>query len=382
MQNNDFQTRSDTESTGQPPLSAIKRTDLESSAGLNLKNRRRNPLRVFLALLALAFGFIAVIATWYFLALRPVNVQGVEQKFTVNDGATVSGIGDELERAGLIRSRMAFLLTARLNRSTNDIQAGQYSLSPALSTGEVIEKLTKGPEVEVINITFLPGGTLEDHKKVLLEAGYDEAAIDQAFIKQYDHPLFEAKPASADLEGYIYGETHQFNKGAPLESVLVRYFDDFYKVIKENQLVDRYSDRGLNLFEGITLASIIEREVSCGSRQICEDQAKVAQVFFKRLDEGIPLGADATFIYAARKAGRAPAVDFDSPYNTRLYRGLPPGPISSPGLGALLAVADPAEGDYLFFVSGDDGVNYFSRTEAEHIENTRRYCIENCRLPQ
>jgi UPF0755 protein len=106
----------------------------------------------------------------------------------------------------------------------------------------------------------------------------------------------------------------------------------------------------------------------------------VAQIFFKRLREGMPLGADATFVYAANKAGVAPTVDLDSPYNTRIHAGLPPGPISAPGLAALQGVAQPAEGDYLYFVSGDDGKNYYSRTAEEHEANTREHCKINCSL--
>ena len=94
----------------------------------------------------------------------------------------------------------------------------------------------------------------------------------------------------------------------------------------------------------------------------------------------MPLGADATFVYAAKQAGKQPTVDFDSLYNTRTHKGLPPGPISAPGVHALRAVAAPAQGDYLYFVSGDDGKNHFTRTLAEHEAATRQYCIKNCAL--
>ncbi len=110
------------------------------------------------------------------------------------------------------------------------------------------------------------------------------------------------------------------------------------------------------------------------------DQKQVAQIFYKRLGEDIPLGADATFVYAAKKLGVTPSVDLDSPYNTRVHAGLPPGPISTPGLSALQAVAQPAPGDYLYFVSGDDGQTYFARTQEEHEANAAQYCKVNCAL--
>lgn len=366
----------------QGPTSTANQTEPSQNNPKKPKKKSKKAITAVLAVVGLIVILIAATVGWYLLALRPVDPQAESKEFVVADGSTPSMIGDSLKGDNLIRSSWAFLINSRLQGVQGSLQAGTYSLSPASSTEEIISALVKGPSIQTVDITFLPGATLSDHRSELINAGYTEDQIDQAFLKNYEHPLFATKPDAADLEGYIYGETHRFDRGVPLDKVLTRYFDDFYKVIQENNLAQKYEQQGLTLFEGITLASIIEREVSCGSEQICEDQRKVAQVFFKRLNEDISLGADATFVYAARKAGEAPTVDFDSPYNTRIYKGLPPGPISTPGVGALLAVADPADGDYLFFVSGDDGVNYFSRTEEEHIANTRKYCDVNCRLPQ
>ena len=344
--------------------------------------KSKKPLLIALSIVGSVIILIIACLSWYVLALRPVDSQASEKPFEIASGSTPSKISEDLKSAGIIRSGFAFMINARLQNAQGSLKAGKYSLSPAMSTDRVISELTKGPAIETVNITFLPGATLQDHKKELVKAGYTEEDIDSAFSANYDHPLFATKPASADLEGYIYGETHSFDKNTPLKTVLTRYFDDFYKVVEENNLAQAYEAQGLSLYEGITLASIIEREVSCGESKVCEDQKKVSQVFFKRLNEDISLGADATFVYAARKAGQTPSVNFDSPYNTRIHKGLPPGPISTPGLGALLAVANPTEGDYLYFVSGDDGVNYFARTEEEHIANTKKYCDVNCRLPQ
>jgi len=130
------------------------------------------------------------------------------------------------------------------------------------------------------------------------------------------------------------------------------------------------------LYQGITLASIIQREVS-GTK----DQSQVAQVFYSRLAQGTPLGSDVTYQYAAKKLGVTPSPSLDSPYNTRKYAGLPPGPIATPGLSALQAVATPAPGDYLYFLSGDDNVTYFARTDAEHEANIQNHCHKKCLLP-
>ena len=123
------------------------------------------------------------------------------------------------------------------------------------------------------------------------------------------------------------------------------------------------------------MASIIQREVITAA-----DAAQVAQVFKKRYDMGMQLGSDVTYQYIADKTGQARNVNLDSPYNTRRYAGLPPGPISTPGLAALKAVAQPAKGDYLYFLSGDDDKTYFARTNEEHEKNIRNHCQEKCQI--
>jgi UPF0755 protein len=226
----------------------------------------------------------------------------------------------------------------------------------------------------------LPGATLKQDRQVLVDAGFATSEIDAAFSKTYDSPLFNSKPAGSDLEGYIYGQTYRFNGGDTAEAVLQRTFDEFAKVIQANNLEAGFRQQGLTLYQGITLASIVQREVGTphGSDEPSSDQKQVAQVFYSRLATSMMLGSDVTYQYAADKLGVARDVNLDSPYNTRRYTGLPPGPIASPGLTALKAVAAPASGDYLFFLSGDDGLTYFARTEAEHQANIKDHCAVKC----
>ena len=161
-----------------------------------------------------------------------------------------------------------------------------------------------------------------------------------------------------------------------MEDILTRTFDELQAQIVENNLVAAYKKQGLSLYQGLTLASIIQREVSGES-----DMKQVAQVFYLRLKKGMMLGPDVTYHYAADKMGVARDYTLDSPYNTRKYTGLPPGPIASPGLGALQAAAQPATGDYLYFVSGDDDKTYFGRTNDDHEANVKAHCHEKCMLP-
>lgn len=341
--------------------------------------RKRSKTKLLLwivgILLAIALIVGAGLIVWYQSQLKAADPNNTNKiRLSIASGSSPTQIGASLKEHGLIRSSFAFDIYTRLAGVRSALQAGTYSLSPSETTPQIVTHLTSG-RTDEFSITFLPGATLAENREVLIKAGYEAEEVDKALEKKYDHPLFATKPASADLEGYIYGETYTFESNATVEQILTRTFDEFYKVVKDNNLVALYQQQKLTLFEGITLASIIQREVASTG-----DQRQVAQVFFKRLNEGTPLGADATFVYGAKKLGVEPSVTLQSPYNTRLHAGLPPGPISSPGKGALLAVGNPAPGDYLYFVSGDDGTTHFSRTEAEHVAKTRQYCHANCSL--
>lgn len=339
--------------------------------------KRRHILRwVIIGVIGVIIALVASALVWYKLALRPANAQDTSQvRITIPDGMSPSSIGQMLEEKKLIRSKYAFDIYTRLSGDRSKLQAGTYSISASESLQSVVSDLVSG-KVDKLTVTFLPGATVADNKEVLKKAGYSDAVIDAAFSKQYDHPLFASKPAGADLEGYIYGDTYAFNSDATVEQILTRTFDEYYHVIQDNKLVDGFQKQGLNLYQGITLASIIQKEVSGTS-----DERQVAQIFLKRLQIGMPLGSDVTYHYAAKKLGVTPSPTLNSPYNTRINTGLPPGPISTPGLTALQAVANPASGDYLFFLSGDDGKTYFAKTDQEHQANIDQHCKIKCSIP-
>jgi UPF0755 protein len=326
---------------------------------------------VFLLVAACACAVI-----WYKTSLLPVAQQDTSRtRIDIVAGSSPSQIGQLLEQKKIIRSAVAFDLYTRLSQTRSGLQAGTYSLSPSESTEAIVGHIVSG-KVDQFSITFLPGATLAQDRAGLIKAGFSAAEVDAAFNKTYNHPLFADKPAAADLEGYIYGETYTFSTSATVEQVLAKTFDQFYTVIKDNNLIAGFKNQGLNLYQGITLASIIQREVPTAT-----DQKQVAQVFLKRLSINMPLGSDVTYQYAAKKLGVTPSPSLDSPYNTRRFTGLPPGPIATPGLTALQAVANPASGNYLYFLSGDDNVTYFATTGAEHNANIRDHCKIKCSLP-
>lgn len=334
--------------------------------------------------LALITGIIGIILTavvggwyiWYSQALTAVEPGSTEKvRVTVEPGSDPATIAATLKKNNLIRSEAAFGWYVRLQGKAGQLQSGAYRLSKSDGVPKIVEHLTSG-NTDTFSITFLPGATLAKHRQVLIDAGYSAAKVDTALTRTYDRPvLFSGKPAGSDLEGYIYGETYNFPADATPEQILERTFDQFESVIKQENLVAQYQARGFSLYQGITLASIIQREVATPS-----DAAQVAQVFQLRLSRGMQLGSDVTYQYIADKTGQARSVDLDSPYNTRRYTGLPPGPIASPGIAALRAVGKPAPGDYLYFLSGDDDKTYFAHTNEEHEQNIRDHCQKKCQI--
>lgn len=243
-------------------------------------------------------------------------------------------------------------------------------------------------KAEVFNFTITPGETIFDVKKSLAKVkrgedtpNYTTEEINQAFSANYDFEFLQGRPEGASLEGYLYPETHEFYATDTVETVLIRFLEGMAKVISENNLKEKYAEHNLTLFQGITLASIVQKEAVAG------EQAKVAQVFYSRLAYGWRLGSDVTVSYAIdivdpeRQVYRdnAAALAIDSCYNTRLHSGLPCGPIANPGISALTAVAEPADTTYLYFLTGDDGLMYYSYTEAEHYQNMS-HCPITCNI--
>lgn len=326
-------------------------------------------LVVILVIAAAVGGYV-----WYQAQLQPVDPSAQGSTIvTIKKGSTITQIGETLESKSLIRNVHAFKKYVEFQGVK--LYPGPYKIYNNASVEQIVSKLqTAG--VEMFDIMFLPGATVEDAKKVLADHGYSKAAIDRAFSRSYDSPLFKGKPANTSLEGFIYGETYRFNINATPEDILKRTFDEMYAYIEQENLEAAYKKHGLSLYEGIILASIIQKEENDKG-----DMQKASQVFHKRLDIGMPLGSDVTFIYGARKLGVPPTVDLDSPYNTRIVKGLPPTPVATPGAEALYAAAYPANTDYLYFVAGDSGKTYYSKTIDEHERLTREYCHKNCILP-
>lgn len=369
------------------------------------RRRRRWPWVVGGSLLLIG-ALLAGAYWWYQQQLRPVSGDTNKRALVIAQGDSVATIAKKLKDAQLIRNDMVLQLYARLHGKTK-LQAGTCRLSPSQSTPEIIEKIVAGCR-DFKAITFYPGGTLEPsrHKAsrsadgvdrssaryVLQQAGYSDDEITKAFQASYQSPLFDGKPAEASLEGYIFGETYYVATDATAQQVLETVFAHMYEVVKKYQLKERYEAQGLTLYQGIIMASIVERELTCEDKPTPERKERcyqyqrgIAQVFLKRHAIGMQLGSDITAVYAADHKGVVipkndvkTLLEIDSPYNTRKYTGMTPTPIATPGELSLRAVGYPTETDHLFFLAGDDGLIYFARTNEEHQANTRQHCQRLC----
>lgn len=346
---------------------------------MKLHRKRLYPWAIGAVLVAIAI-VLSASAIWYNWQLAPVQDERALRQFVVEPGQGPSAIAENLQTDGFIRSSAAFQLYMRLHTLSDIVQAGTYRLSPDQSSQEIAEVITSGM-VEEFSVTFIPGETLAKHTEKLRDAGFSAQEVQQAYRDVRDHELLKSLPRNKDLEGYIYGETYAFASGATATEVVERTLDTYYAKLTESDLLKDFKKQGLSLHEAITLASIVQREMTNSNpSELTRDQQIVAQIFYSRLKANDRLGADATYQYIADKLGEERSIDFDSPYNTRRYPGLPPGPIASPGLGALKAVGNPANTNYYYFVSGDDEKTYFSRTNEEHERNVREHCHEKCQI--
>ena len=326
------------------------------------------------------------------------------QTIEISAGESVKQIANNLKQADLIRNPLAFELYARINNLHAKLKTGKYSFRKTMSARAIAKQLVNGVvSSDVFNLTILPGTNLLGDKgksqtgiiHQFRTLGYSEEEINQALTKHYDNPILkglyadETKlsepdiPVKLALEGYLYGETYQFYNHEKLENVITTILNQFNDVVVSNQLEEKFKARGLSLRRGIILASIIQKEAHT------EDMPGVSMVFQNRLKRGIALGSDVTATYAADIVGidRATATNADilaveSRYNTRKSTGLPPGPIAVPSKAALLAVAEPdsSKASMLYFLTGDDGLMYYSSTDAEHNQKIRDHCQKLCKV--
>jgi len=299
---------------------------------------------------------------------------GAEQFVEIPPGAGSVGIGDRLVDAGVIRDRSTYRTALWMTGQARHLKAGDYRFDRAMTPFEAIDKIARG-DVYVINVTFPEGLTMMEMAKIFESHQLGSAA---SFIKAAKDPapIRDLDPAANDLEGYLFPETYALPRrtdAAKLVRLMVAAFTHAFT--PELRAAAAATNRTVR--QTVTLASIVEKETAKP-----EERPIVAAVYANRLRIGMALQCDPTVIYALQRAGvftgnlRRDDLSFDSPYNTYRYPGLPPGPIASPGKASLEAVVRPADVDYVYFVSRNDGSHEFARTLEEHNRNVQKYQIQ------
>ena len=317
------------------------------------------------------FLFIVVVAVavalWFsWAALLPVNPG--ETKFVLlRPGWSTRHIAETLQREGIIRSATAFLIV-HYTRGQGNLKAGEYKFEVPANALEVRERLLRG-DVFARTVAVPEGYNLYDIAAVVEQAGLGPARDFVAVAKNDLSLLRDIDPQARSLEGYLFPDTYQFTRIDTMHDIAAAMVHRFRQAAQKIGLAGRP-----DIHRIVTMASIVEKETA-----VPDERPVVASVYFNRLDKEMVLAADPTVIYAALLTGRYRGtiyqsdLQFDSPYNTYKYPGLPPGPIANPGSASLQAAMHPAHSDFLYFVSDNKGHHRFSRSLEEHARNVAAY---------
>ena len=330
---------------------------------------------LLLLMVALAFGA----KTFYTVMLEPVG--GNENVYVdIPEDSTVAEISDILYDAGVIKNAMVFQSYAgRHSRGTRTMQAGYYEFNKNMSGPEIFNKMLDGKIYADMYAVVLPEGrNIKEMGAILEENGVcsAQAFIDEAHkLAEYKakYPILSSIPDGKDrfLEGYLFPDTYHFKKNIDASEVVTQMLDRFTEVYGSD-LQQQTQEKGKTIDEIVIMASIVELET-----KLPEDRPNAASVFYNRIAADMPLQSDITVDYAR---GEKTAVltqeqtQFPSPYNTYINKGLPVGPICSPGLDAIDAAINPAQTDYLYFVADmESGKLYFNATLEGHNNDVAKY---------
>lgn len=306
-------------------------------------------------------------------------------------------VADKLEDAELISFPLYF--ETRMRFSDVDLRPGVYTLRVGMSVPDIIDAITveavatgeeetadSGGDAQVIQVTLIEGQRAEEFGEAIEAAGYPNGY--QVFMDALASPsvrerwdFLEGLPEGASLNGFLFPDTYTFTTDYTGEDMVNVMLENFDAKVSE-QTRETFADQGLSIYEAITVASIVEREAA-----VAEERQVIAAVYLNRIEQGMLLNADPTIQYAVGQPGNwwpgpltNEQLEVDSPYNTYIYEGLPPGPIANPGIASIQAVGQPADVAYLYFFALQDGSgeHVFAETYEEHQANVCEIDPEAC----
>jgi len=307
--------------------------------------------------------------------LSPVgSPDAAARLLTVPPRSSAAEIASLLREEGVIRSELAFRVFVRCKGLEGGLKAGEYELSPALSTPAVVERLFLGRQVTK-RFTVPEGYNTAQIAALLGREGLADPQefLDEVATGRFSYPFLEGLPSGTRrLEGYLFPDTYTVTRDTGTRRIIDCMLARFAAESERLNLAERAERVGLNLREAVILASLIEREARHD-----EERRIISGVLHNRLRLGMPLQVDATVLYALGRTAAEQVtledIKVDDPYNTYRITGLPPGPISNPGAASLAAAVDPAETPYLYYVAKPDGRHAFAVTLEEHNRNKALY---------
>ena len=331
---------------------------------------------VVLFLLPAALGIPAVIGyNWVDHQLhQPANPGNSKVRFVVPQGATFHEVADTLHRTGLIDSVTVFDLYARYKHLDRNVQAGAYELSRNLNMIQILTALQTAIPDEIF-VTIPEGFTIKKTAELLDKGavikGSDYTSL--AVTGKFNYDFLKDLPPGASLEGFLFPDTYLVPRAGTAKDLITLQLDNF-KRLWDDTRQGQGAKRQLNPLQVVTIASLIEREA-----RFQEDRPLVASVIYNRLAAGWPLQIDATVLYAKGVWQSTVTIDdrkINSPYNTYLHTGLPPGPIADPGIKAIDAALQPADTGYFFYLSDPQGHNHYAKTNEEFARLLQQYGLQ------
>ncbi len=305
-----------------------------------------------LSIMVLIVGF----AAWFYINIQPVSGSKDFESFVIAKGVSASQVGNKLQKAGFVKSALAFKIYLQFTGQAGNLPAGEFRLSPSLSLFQVIQTLFKGPIELWVTI---PEGLRREEVADRFAKGLSR---DQSFIDEFLY-------VSSGDEGTLFPDTYLFPREASASAVISKMTKTFAA-----KTADLVVSPGLTFNQRIILASLIERETKTDA-----ERPVVSGIIIKRFKAGWPLQIDATVQYAVGTSENWwPILTMDdlrisSPYNSYKFAGLPPTPIANPGLSSITAAFNPVDSDYWYYIHDESGLIHYAETLEEHNQNIKRY---------
>ena len=330
--------------------------------------------------IAIGLFFVLVIVEFYLFNRQASFSHGsgtIAQNIEITEGEGVKEIGQQLADAQLVKSKYYFDYYIWKTGSRGKIKAGKYELKGTMTIPEIVQILSLGEIVSnEVKVTFPEGTSAQGMADILKQKGFDGDTFladvkSGSGITAGNYTFLKNAPQKANLEGFLFPDTYIFFKDAKPEEIADRMLQNFDEKLTPQMRQD-IQNQGKNIFDIVTMASILEKEV-----RTADDMKIASGIFWDRISVGMPLQSCATVAYVLgteKKQYSIADTQTPSPYNTYLVKGLPPGPIDNPGMNSILAAIYPTKTDYNYFLSDPaTGKTIFSRTLEEHAANKAKY---------